>query len=65
MADMPRDPAELAETVRRACIRAALDAYEAAGMSGLCEAGRWEAAIDAIRRADVSVLLGEGEPGRG
>ena len=31
-----------AETVRQACIATALQAYEDAGLSGLCQEGRWE-----------------------
>jgi len=41
------------EAVREACIRAAVDAYEDAGIQGLCAEGRWEAAIAAIRRLDL------------
>lgn len=33
---------KLAETVRVACIKAALDAYEEGGILGLCAEGRWE-----------------------
>ena len=32
----------IAEAVRKACIKVALDAYEQAGISGLCAEGRWE-----------------------
>jgi hypothetical protein len=42
-----------AERIRAALIRAALDGYEQAGLSGLCEEGRWEAAISAMRRLDL------------
>jgi hypothetical protein len=38
-----------AEAVRQACIAAALQAYEDAGVSGLCHEGRWEYAVDAMR----------------
>ncbi|MDQ2670548.1 MAG: acetyltransferase [Gemmatimonadota bacterium] len=55
------DAATLAERVRTACLRAALDAYESAGMSGLCEEGRWEAAVDAIRALDLRALDSIGE----
>jgi hypothetical protein len=48
----------LAEAVRRRCIEAALEAYEAAGLSGLCAEGRWEAAVDAMRRLDLRPLAG-------
>ena len=47
---------ELAEAVRQACIQAALDAYEDAGVSGLCAEGRWEAAIGAMQSLDLKRL---------
>ena len=47
---------QLAEKVRQACLQAALDAYEQAGISGLCEEGRLEVALDAIRQLDVAKL---------
>jgi len=57
-AESPRDASrELAQSVRDACVQAALDGYEQAGMSGLCAEGRWEMAIDAIRSLDLETLL--------
>jgi hypothetical protein len=50
------------ESVRTRCLDAALAAYEDAGMRGLCADGRWEAALDAIRRLDLSSLLQETDP---
>lgn len=47
----------LAERIRQACLQAALDAYEQAGISGLCGEGRWEIALDAIRQLDVAGLI--------
>ena len=47
---------ELAEAVREACLRAALDAYEDAGLSGLCREGRWECAVDAVRTLDLEAV---------
>ncbi len=46
-----------AERIRYACLCAALDAYEQGGLAGLCEAGRWGLAVDAIRALDVQTLL--------
>jgi formiminotetrahydrofolate cyclodeaminase len=40
-------------SLRRALIAAAVDAYEDAGLSGLCVEGRWEAAIAAMRRVEL------------
>lgn len=47
----------VAETVREACWKAARDAYENAGISGLCEEGRWEVALGAIRSLDLDALM--------
>lgn len=51
--------ARLAEAVREACIAAALDAHEQAGISGLCQEGRWEAAIEAVRSLDLQAVLSQ------
>lgn len=48
---------EQAEAVRRACIEAALAAWEDAGISGLCAEGRWEIAIQAMRELEVETVL--------
>ena len=47
----------MAEAVRAACLRAARQAYENAGISGLCEEGRWECAVDAIRSLDLEPFI--------
>ena len=46
-----------AEAVRQACIATALQAYEEAGISGLCHEGRWEYAVDAMRGLPLRPLL--------
>ena len=51
----------IAEAVREACLQAALDAYEEAGFSGLCADGRWECAVDALRRLDLGLVLAGSE----
>ena len=51
------DTPSLVETVRAACLEAALAAYEDAGIRGLCAEGRWEAALAAIRLVDLSGVL--------
>lgn len=56
------EPAQLAEAVRRACIEAALAAYEDAGVLGLCAEGRWEAAVGALQALDLQALLRKREP---
>ena len=49
----------LAEAVRAACIKAALDAYEDGGILGLCAEGRWEYAISAMQQLDIKAYLPE------
>lgn len=51
------DDHAFAATVRDACEHAALDAFEDAGISGLCMEGRWELAIQAIRTLDLQPLV--------
>jgi pentatricopeptide repeat protein len=53
------DTEQLAEAVRAACVQAALAAYEDAGIRGLCEAGRWEAAVSALHSIDLHKLIRE------
>jgi hypothetical protein len=51
------DKTMLAEAIRTACLEAALRAYEDAGISGLCEEGRWECAVQAIKGLDLTALI--------
>lgn len=51
------DKLEIAERVRQACLQHAIEAWEQAGISGLCGEGRWEVAIDAIRQLDIAKLI--------
>ena len=45
------------EAVRDACLKAAREAYDNAGISGLCEEGRWECAVAAIRSLDLEAVI--------
>ncbi len=68
MAEQQSDTAALhaaAEAVRDACLRAALDGYERAGLGGLCEEGRWEMVLDSIRSLDVDAVVRGHVPERG
>ena len=56
-----RQALEIAESVRLACVEAAIDGYERAQMSGLCREGAWEAAVSAMRMLDLKALLDAGE----
>jgi hypothetical protein len=53
------DSDQIAEAVRAACERAAISAYEDAGIQGLCEEGRWEAAVGALQSIDLRRLIQE------
>ena len=49
----------LAKRIRERCIETVLQAYEDAGIQGLCAEGRWEAAVDALRTVELAPLLRE------
>jgi hypothetical protein len=51
------DALRIAAAVRQACVLAALEGYERAQIAGLCQAGAWEAAVDAMRMLDLTRLL--------
>jgi hypothetical protein len=53
------DVEDLAKRIREVCLDAVLQAYEDAGMQGLCAEGRWEAAVDALRTVDLAPLMRE------
>ena len=50
---------DLAKRIRDAYLAAVLQAYEDAGVQGLCAEGQWEAAVDALRTVDLAPLLSE------
>ena len=52
----PKSRDSAAESIRRALIEAAGAAYEDAGIQGLCEEGRWEAAVSAMRALDLAPI---------
>ena len=54
---MSNEQQQLAETVRAACIKTALETYEEGGVLGLCAEGRWEYAISALQQLDLDTLI--------
>jgi hypothetical protein len=50
-------PLAVVEAIRAACLRTALEAYEDAGLRGLCPEGRWECAVGALRHLDLQSVL--------
>lgn len=53
------DLEDIAKGIRDTCIETALQAYEDAGIHGLCAEGRWEAAVGALKTVDLTPLLRE------
>ncbi|MFD2533003.1 hypothetical protein [Gracilimonas halophila] len=51
------DDKELAEHIRKACIKAAREGFLDASMSGLCTEGAMEAAISAMQSLDIEQLI--------
>jgi hypothetical protein len=52
-----RNLLRVAEAIRAACLNAALESYEEAGIRGLCHEGAWECAVGAIRGLNVRRIL--------
>jgi hypothetical protein len=50
------DLGDIAQAMRDACVEAALQAYDDAGIRGLCAEGRWEVALDAIKMVDLASI---------
>ena len=50
---------DLAKRIRDTCIQTVLQAYEDAGMQGLCAKGCLEAAVSALKKVDLAPLLRE------
>jgi hypothetical protein len=46
-----------ADKIREACAKEFIRAYEEAGIKGLCEEGRIEYAVDAVRSLDLEKIL--------
>lgn len=51
------DRERLAQAVRAACIAAAVEAHEQAGISGLCQEGPWDVATEAVRSRDLAIVI--------
>ena len=50
---------DLAKRIRDACLETLLQAYEDAGIQGLCAEGRWEVAVGALKTVELAPLLRE------
>lgn len=48
---------EVAETMRTECRKSLTEAYEEAGLSGLCAEGRWEVALDSLVNIDSKKII--------
>jgi len=51
-----------AKFVRETCIARAREAWNDAGLSGLCPDGRWECALDAMASLDLRELIDQLPP---
>lgn len=51
------NPLAVAEAVREACRTAVAEAWEDAGVQGLCAEGRCEVAIGALERIDLAAIV--------
>jgi hypothetical protein len=54
---MTNNEINTAEKVREACAKEFIRAYEEAGIKGLCEEGRIEYALDAVRSLNLEKIL--------
>ncbi len=61
MNDELNDKYSIGTLIRDRCLEAARRGYEEAALSGLCEEGRIEAALDAIRSLDITKVLNQHE----
>ncbi|WP_069133502.1 acetyltransferase [Rhodohalobacter halophilus] len=52
---------ELAERIKKECIKAAKEGFREASMSGLCTEGAMEAAVSAIQNLNLGKLLNTNE----
>ncbi|HEY5086070.1 MAG TPA: hypothetical protein VII66_01815 [Gemmatimonadaceae bacterium] len=52
---------DIAEATQCALVDVAMQAYEEAGLSGLCAEGRWEVAVGAMRSYDVRKITPKAE----
>jgi hypothetical protein len=56
---MDKNDDVIAEKIREECLKEFIRAYEEAGIKGLCEAGRIEYAVDAVRSLNLKKILYE------
>ena len=49
----------IAEAIKAECLRTAIESYTFAKMSGMCQEGAWEFAVDALKSMDVTAVLEE------
>ena len=54
---IPEEKQRIAEAVKGACLKAALEAYQNAQISGLCREGAWDLAVDAMRSLNIEEVL--------
>ncbi len=55
--DLTLRSSRVATAVKAACLQEAIAAYQLGKLSGLCQEGAWDLALDAIRSLDVGKVL--------
>ena len=48
---------KISQAVIKQCRKILIENYESAGISGLCEEGRWEAALGSLATVDLSSIV--------
>ncbi|RMF54858.1 MAG: acetyltransferase [Calditrichaeota bacterium] len=48
---------QIAMSVKNACLETLIEAYEEAKMSGLCQEGAWEVAVDAVKSLSLEKVI--------
>ena len=51
------DLEKFANRIKDDCVKTLIEAYEDAGLQGLCAEGRWEAGLGALRAFDVARIV--------
>ncbi len=47
---------KVARAVLKECEKSLREAYESGGMSGLCQEGRWDLALDSLKKLDLKAI---------
>ncbi|MCL5029681.1 MAG: hypothetical protein M1480_11780 [Bacteroidetes bacterium] len=48
---------ELAQLIKKECVKTAIEAYETASQNGICHEGAWECAVDSMKSMKVDEII--------